>query len=81
MRTRLSNEILPPGCQSVSEAVKYLERAVECFLAAEEKVIAAKTSEDVVRLTLTGDFSDCDLIEKVNPSLLSPPLTVQHCVF
>ena len=81
MRPRFSNEILlPPGCRSVSEAVKYLERAVECFLAADEKVIAAKTSEDVVRLTLTEDFSDCDLIEKVNSSLLSP-FTAPHCMF
>ena len=55
----------------MSEAVKYLERAVECFVAAEETVIAAKTSEDVVRLSLTEDFSDCDLIEKVPTSLSS----------
>ena len=48
-----------------------MELAVDCFVAAEEKVIAAKTSEDVVRLTLTEDFSQCDLVEKVTPSLLS----------
>ena len=53
----------------MSEAVKYLELAVECFLAAQENVIAAKTSEEVVRLTLTEDFTDCDLIEKVPTSL------------
>ena len=56
---------------SVLEAVKYLELAVDCFVAAEEKVIAAKTSEDVVRLTLTEDFSECDLLEKVPTLLLS----------
>ena len=50
--------------------MKYLEQAVDCFEAAGEKVIAAKTSEDVVRLTLSGDFSDTDLIEKVISSLL-----------
>ena len=65
---------------SVLEAVKYLELAVDCFVAAEEKVIAAKTSENVVRLTLTEDFSDCDLIEKVKISLLSP-FTAPHCMF
>ena len=34
-------------------------------MAADEKILAAKTSEDVVRLTLSEDFSDSDLIEKV----------------
>ena len=48
-----------------------MELAVDCFVAAEEKVIAAKTSEDVVRLTLTEDFSECDLLEKVPTLLLS----------
>ena len=39
-------------------------------------MIAAKTSEDVVRLlTLTEDLPDCDLIEKVNRAQLSSPLT------
>ena len=54
---------LPSG--TVAEAVKYLELALECFVAADEKILAAKTSEDVVRLTLSEDFSDSDLIEKV----------------
>ena len=51
------------------EAVKYLEKAVECFIKADEKVIAAKISEDVVRLLTTAanqQFSDSDLIEKVS---------------
>ena len=61
----------------MSEALKYLECAVECFVAAEETVIAAKTSEDLVRLTLTEDFSDCDLIEKVPTSLSSQSDTGQ----
>ena len=47
------------------EAVKYLEKAVECFIKAGEKVNAAKISEEVVRLTLSQDFTDSDVIEKV----------------
>ena len=47
------------------EAVKYLEKAVECFIKAGEKVNATKISEEVVRLTLSQDFTDSDVIEKV----------------
>ena len=38
---------------------------MECFIKAGEKVNAAKISEEVVRLTLSLEFSDSDVIEKV----------------
>ena len=47
------------------KALEYLETALDCFVKAGEKVIAAKISEDVLRLTLCQDYSDSDVIEKV----------------
>ena len=47
------------------KALEYLETALDYFVRAGEKVIAARISEDVLRLTLCQDYSDSDVIEKV----------------
>ena len=62
---QVSNMFLSSGPEG-PEPVKYLEKAVECFVRADEKVIAAKVSEDVVRLTVgSSRFSDSEVVQKV----------------